>query len=94
MTLPDQKKIRQYNAEVAFHTAPLLGKLGLASNYNLDITTADDINHMIDAIAATCKRNIENNPYLSTEQKETLQHQYDVQADGVKQLNKTFSQCK
>ena len=94
MTLPDQNKIQQYNADLLFHTAPLFGKLGITANYNLSTTTSDDINHIIDALAAICKRNVENNPYLSTEQKETLQHQYDVQADGLKQLNKTFSQCK
>ncbi|MBR1807931.1 MAG: hypothetical protein IJ776_00890 [Paludibacteraceae bacterium] len=88
MTYPDSKKIQQYNANIAYHTAPLLEKLGIAIDYNLNVlTTDDDVNHMIDAMAAIYKRNVESNLYYTPEQKESLQHQCDVNAEAWKQLN-------
>ena len=92
MTYPDPNKIQQYNANIAYHIKPLLEKLGIAIDYNLNmLTTIDDVNHMIDAVVAIYKRNVENNPYLSLEQKQYLQHQYDVKAEGLKQLSNMFN---
>ena len=86
-------KIKSNSIIIAYHIEPLPKKLGIAIDYNLNVlTTADDVNHMIDAVAAIYKRNVENNPYLSLEQKQYLQHQYDVKAEGLKQLSNMFNQ--
>ena len=43
--------------------------------------------HMIEILKSVSKRNIENNPFLTEQQKEEQQHQIDVQADMIKQLS-------
>ena len=49
--------------------------------------TKEDMEHMIEIFKAVYKRNIENNPFLTEQQKEEQQHQIDVQADMLKQLS-------
>lgn len=49
--------------------------------------TKEDIEHMIEIHKSISKRNIENNPFLTEQQKEEQQHQIDIQADMLKQLS-------
>ena len=53
--------------------------------------TKEDIEHMIEILKSISKRNIENNPFLTEQQKEEQQHQIDIQADMLKQLSGTES---
>ena len=88
MTLANQNKIQQYNATIAYHAQPIFAKLGFAFNFNQNVpVTKDDIEHIIEILKSASKRNIENNPFLTEQQKEEQQHQIDVQADMLKQLS-------
>ena len=92
MTLANQNKIQQYNATIAYHAQPIFAKLGFAFNFNQNVpVTKEDIEHMIEILKSASKRNIENNPFLTEQQKEEQQHQIDVQADMLKQLSGTES---
>ena len=88
MTLANQNKIQQYNATIAYHAQPIFAKLGFAFNFNQNVpVTKEDIEHMIEILKSASKRNIENNPFQTEQQKEEQQHQIDVQADMLKQLS-------
>ena len=88
MTLANQNKIQQYNATIAYHAQPIFAKLGFAFNFNQNVpVTKEDIEHMIEVLKSISKRNIENNPFLTEQQKEEQQHQIDIQADMLKQLS-------
>ena len=88
MTLANQNKIQQYNATIAYHAQPIFAKLGFSFNFNQNIpVTKEDIEHMIEILKSISKRNIENNPFLTEQQKEEQQHQIDIQADMLKQLS-------
>lgn len=88
MTLANQNKIQQYNATIAYHAQPIFAKLGFAFSFNQNVpVTKEDIEHMIEILKSASKRNIENNPFLTEQQKEEQQHQIDVQADMLKQLS-------
>lgn len=49
--------------------------------------TKEDMEHMIEILKSVSKRNIENNPFLTEQQKEEQQHQIDVQLETIKQLS-------
>ena len=88
MILANQNKIQQYNATIAYHAQPIYAKLGFPFNFNPNVpVTKEDMEHMIEILKSTSKRNIENNPFLTEQQKEEQQHQIDVQADMLKQLS-------
>ena len=88
MSLANQNKIQQYNATIAYHAQPIFAKLGFPFNFNPNVpVTKEDIEHMIEILKSASKRNIENNPFLTEQQKEEQQHQIDVQADMLKQLS-------
>lgn len=88
MTLANQNKIQQYNATIAYHAQPIFAKLGFSFNFNQNMpVTKEDIEHMIEILKSISKRNIENNPFLTEQQKEEQQHQIDIQADMLKQLS-------
>lgn len=88
MTLANQNKIQQYNATIAYHAQTIFAKLGFSFNFNQNMpVTKEVIEHMIEILKSISKRNIENNPFLTEQQKEEQQHQIDIQADMLKQLN-------
>ena len=88
MTLANQNKIQQYNATIAYHAQPIFAKLGFSFNFNQNVPiTKEDMEHLIEILKSASKRNIENNPFLTEQQKEEQQHQIDIQADMLKQLN-------
>ena len=88
MTLANQNKIQQYNATIAYHAQPIFAKLGFAFNFNQNVPVMkEDIEHMIEILKSVSKRNIENNPFLTEQQKEEQQHQIDVQLETIKQLS-------
>ena len=88
MTLANQNKIQQYNATIAYHAQPIFAKLGFAFNFNQNVpVTKEDIEHMIEILKSASKRNIENNPFLTEQQKEEQQHQIDIQLETIKQLS-------
>ena len=88
MTLANHNKIQQYNATIAYHAQPIFAKLGFSFNFNPNVpVTKEDTEHMIEILKSLYKRNIENNPFLTEQQKEEQQHQIDVQADMLKQLS-------
>jgi hypothetical protein len=88
MTLANHNKIQQYNATIAYHAQPIFAKLGFPFNFNPNVpVTKEDTEHMIEILKSLYKRNIENNPFLTEQQKEEQQHQIDVQADMLKQLS-------
>lgn len=43
--------------------------------------------HLIEIIKSASKRNVENNPVLTEQQKEEQQHQIDIQLETIKQLS-------
>lgn len=88
MTIANQNKIQQYNATIAYHAQPIFAKLGFSFNFNPNVPVMkEDIEHMIEILKSISKRNIENNPFLTEQQKEEHQHQIDIQADMLKQLS-------
>jgi len=88
MSLANQNKIQQYNATIAYHAQPIFAKLGFSFNFNPNVPVSkEDMEHMIEILKSVSKRNIENNPFLTEQQKEEQQHQIDVQADMIKQLS-------
>lgn len=88
MTLANQNKIQQYNATIAYHAQPIFAKLGFPFNFNPNVpVTKEDTEHMIEILKSLYKRNIENNPFLTEQEKEYQQHQIDVQLEGLKQLS-------
>jgi len=88
MTLANHNKIQQYNATIAYHAQPIFAKLGFSFNFNPNVpVTKEDTEHMIEILKSLYKRNIENNPFLTEQQKEEQQHQIDIQADMLKQLS-------
>ena len=88
MSLANQNKIQQYNATIAYHAQPIFAKLGFPFSCNLNVPVSkEDMEHMIEVLKSVSKRNIENNPFLTEQQKEEQQHQIDVQADMIKQLS-------
>ena len=92
MTLANHNKIQQYNATIAYHAQPIFTKLGFPFNFNPSVpVTKEDMEHMIEILKSVSKRNVENNPFLTEQQKEEQQHQIDVQADMLKQLCGTES---
>lgn len=89
----DSNKLLQYDSSIIAHLNPLVNKFGIAMTYNVNMPiTAEDMNHMIEIIKSSFKKNIELNPYLSQEQKEYQQSQYDVQAEVLKNFNNFLSQ--
>ena len=90
MTLANHNKIQQYNATIAYHAQPIFAKLGFSFNFNPNVpVTKEDTEHMIEILKSLYKRNIENNHFLTEQQKEEQQHQIDVQVDMLKQLSGT-----
>jgi protein involved in ribonucleotide reduction len=88
MSLANQNKIQQYNATIAYHAQPIFAKLGFPFSCNLNVpVTKEDMEHLIEIIKSASKRNIENNPFLTEQQKEEQQHQIDVQLETIKQLS-------
>lgn len=88
MSLANPNKIQQYNATIACHAQTIFAKLGFSFNFNPNVrVTKEDMKHMIEILKSISKRNIENNPFLTEQQKEEQQHQIDVQADIIKQLS-------
>lgn len=88
MSLANQNKIQQYNATIAYHAQPIFAKLGFPFSCNLNVpVTKEDMEHMIEILKSVSKRNVENNPFLTEQQKEEQQHKIDIQADMFKQLS-------
>ena len=88
MSLANQNKIQQYNAAIACHAQPIFAKLGFSFNFNPNVPVSkEDMEHMIEILKSVSKRNIENNPFLTEQQKEEQQHQIDVQLETIKQLS-------
>jgi hypothetical protein len=88
MTLANPNKIQQYNATIACHAQPIFAKLGFPFNFNPNApVTKEDMEHMIEILKSISKRNVENNPFLTEQQKEDQQHKIDIQADMFKQLS-------
>lgn len=88
MSLANQNKIQQYNATIAYHAQPIFAKLGFPFNFNPNVpVTKQDMEHMIELLKSISKRNVENNPFLTEQQKEDQQHKIDIQADMFKQLS-------
>ena len=88
MSLANQNKIHQYNATIAYHAQPIFAKLGFPFNFNPNVpVTKEDMEHMIELLKSISKRNVENNPFLTEQQKEDQQHKIDIQADMFKQLS-------
>ncbi len=88
MTLANPNKIQQYNATIACHAQPIFAKLGFPFNFNPNVpVTKEDMEHLIEIIKSASKRNVENNPFLTEQQKEDQQHKIDIQADMFKQLS-------
>ena len=88
MSLANQNKIQQYNATIAYHAQPIFAKLGFSFNFNPNVPVSkEDMEHMIEILKSVSKRNIENNPFLTEQQKEEQQHQIDVQLETIKQLS-------
>ena len=88
MSLANQNKIQQYNATIAYHAQPIFAKLGFPFNFNPNLpVTKEDMEHMIELLKSISKRNVENNPFLTEQQKEEQQHKIDIQADMFKQLS-------
>lgn len=88
MSLANQNKIQQYNATIAYHAQPIFAKLGFPFNFNPNVpVTKEDMEHMIEILKSVSKRNVENNPFLTEQQKEEQQHQIDIQLETIKQLS-------
>lgn len=88
MSLANPNKIQQYNATIACHAQPIFAKLGFSYNFNPNVpVTKKDMEHMIEVLKSISKRNVENNPFLTEQQKEEQQHQIDVQLETIKQLS-------
>jgi len=88
MTLANPNKIQQYNATIACHAQPIFAKLGFPFNFNPNVpVTKEDMEHMIELLKSISKRNVENNPFLTEQQKEEQQHQIDIQLETIKQLS-------
>lgn len=88
MTLANPNKIQQYNATIVYHAQPIFAKLGFPFNFNPNVpVTKEDMEHMIELLKSISKRNVENNPFLTEQQKEDQQHKIDIQADMFKQLS-------
>ena len=88
MSLANQNKIQQYNAMIAYHSQPIFAKLGFPFNFNPNVpVTKEDTEHMIEILKSLYKRNIENDSFLTEQQKEEQQYQVDIQADILKQLS-------
>jgi len=88
MALANPNKIQQYNATIACHAQPIFAKLGFPFNFNPNVpVTKEDMEHMIELLKSISKRNVENNPFLTEQQKEDQQHKIDIQADMFKQLS-------
>lgn len=88
MSLANQNKIQQYNATIAYHAQPIFAKLGFPFNFNPNVpVTKEDMEHMIEILKSISKRNVENCPFLTEQQKEDQQHKIDIQADMFKQLS-------
>ena len=88
MSLANQNKVQQYNAMIAYHSQPIFAKLGFSFNFNPNVpVTKEDTEHMIEILKSLYKRNIENNPFLTEQQKEEQQYQVDIQANILKQLS-------
>ncbi len=88
MSLANQNKIQQYNATIAYHAQPIFAKLGFSFNFNPNVPVSkEDMEHIIEILKSVSKRNVENNPFLTEQQKEEQQHKIDIQADMFKQLS-------
>ena len=88
MSLANPNKIQQYNATIACHAQPIFAKLGFPFNFNPNVpVTKEDMEHMIEILKSISKRNVENNPFLTEQQKEEQQHQIDIQLETIKQLS-------
>ena len=88
MSLANPNKIQQYNATIACHAQPIFAKLGFSYNFNPNVpVTKKDMEHMIEVLKSISKRNVENNPFLTEQQKEEQQHQIHVQLETIKQLS-------
>lgn len=88
MSLANQNKIQQYNATIAYHAQPIFAKLGFPFSCNLNVpVTKEDMEHIIEILKSVSKRNVENNPFLTEQQKEEQQYKIDIQADMFKQLS-------
>ena len=73
---------------IAYHSQPIFAKLGFSFNFNPNVpVTKEDTEHMIEILKSLYKRNIENNPFLTEQQKEEQQYQVDIQANILKQLS-------
>jgi hypothetical protein len=88
MSLANQNKIQQYNATIAYHAQPIFAKLSFPFNFNPNLPVSkEDMEHIIEILKSVSKRNVENNPFLTEQQKEEQQHKIDIQADMFKQLS-------
>ena len=92
MTLANPNKIQQYNATIACHAQPIFAKLGFPFNFNPNApVTKEDMEHMIEILKSISKRNVENSPFLTEQQKEEQQHKIDIQADMFKHWSEMAS---
>lgn len=92
MSLANQNKIQQYNATIAYHAQPIFAKLGFPFNFNPNAPiTKEDMEHMIEILKSISKRNVENSPFLTEQQKEEQQHKIDIQADMFKHWSEMAS---
>lgn len=92
MSLANPNKIQQYNATIACHAQPIFAKLGFPFNFNPNApVTKEDMEHMIEILKSISKRNVENSPFLTEQQKEEQQHKIDIQADMFKHWSEMAS---
>jgi hypothetical protein len=92
MTLANPNRIQQYNATIACHAQPIFAKLGFPFNFNPNApVTKEDMEHMIEILKSISKRNVENSPFLTEQQKEEQQHKIDIQADMFKHWSEMAS---